>query len=70
MPHHEAIDRVQRISLQDAKGLFDGQRAIFVDARSLEAYEQAHIPGAVAVPLREIHQRYADLPSNVRLVFY
>lgn len=38
---------VPRITLDEAKKHFDEGTALFIDARSKDAYEQAHIAGAI-----------------------
>ena len=37
----------------DAKKIFDSGQAVFVDARSFEAYSDGHIKGAVSLPVME-----------------
>lgn len=54
----------------------DGFGFVLVDSRSLEAWEQGHIPGAVHLPTRQIARRAADrtlgslLPAGVTVVTY
>jgi len=38
-----------------------GQQLVPVDTREVRAYERAHIPGAVNIPLEEIENRLAEL---------
>ena len=41
-----------------------------VDVRTLAAFEQAHIPGAVHLPLEELDERIDELDGNKTIVFY
>lgn len=38
--------------------------ATLLDVRSVEEYTEAHVPGAVLVPLPELGERLADLPEG------
>jgi rhodanese-related sulfurtransferase len=50
------------------KGLESG--VTVVDVRSLAAYEQARVPGAVHIPLEELSERAGELDGNQTIVFY
>jgi rhodanese-related sulfurtransferase len=41
-----------------------------VDVRSLAAYEQAHVPGALHIPLAELVERAEELDANQTIVLY
>ena len=41
-----------------------------IDVRPVEEYAAAHIPGAVSIPLEELHQRLAELPTGQEIVAY
>lgn len=41
-----------------------------VDVRSLAAYEQAHLPGALHIPLEELAERVSELDGNRTIVLY
>ncbi|WIM92627.1 metalloregulator ArsR/SmtB family transcription factor [Actinoplanes oblitus] len=43
---------------------------IAVDVRPAEEYTAGHIPGAVSIPLDQLANRLADLPTGVDLVAY
>jgi rhodanese-related sulfurtransferase len=38
--------------------------------RSRAAYEQAHIPGAIHIPLEELDERAGELDGNKKIVLY
>ena len=44
-------EEMPKITLKEAKFLFDSGKAVFIDARGYNEYEQAHIKGAVSVPV-------------------
>lgn len=65
--HAQEIEGV-RISLEEAKKLFDEGRAVFVDVRSPTSYRFSHIPGSINIPLRELPRRMGELPKDLPIV--
>ena len=61
---------VERIALDQAEKRYDAGTAIFVDVRDLAAYEAAHIPNAISMPLGEITTRYQELPQDAEIITY
>ena len=62
---------VPRITVPEAKALVDQGRAVlFVDVRARPEYDRSHIPGAFPLPLRELPQRYDELPDDRLLIPY
>lgn len=61
---------IARISLDDARGAFDNQTALFIDVRSAESYDQKHIPGSVNYPLDQLESQVPQLDPNVLLIPY
>lgn len=55
---------VSRIAVADARALVDTGRAVFVDVRSRHLYDNAHIPGAVSVPLAQIQAASGNLSAT------
>lgn len=56
---------VMKIDAKKAKELMDGGGVTVVDVRTAEEYEEAHVPGAVLVPLDTIGgEAPADLPDK------
>ncbi len=54
-----------RVSVGDAKAAYDLRQAVFVDVRDRMFYEEAHIPGALSIPLDELEERLGELdPAN------
>lgn len=61
---------VARISVKDAKNQFDKGKAILVDVRTKEAYDQAHADGAISIPEAEVNSRLNELPNNKLIILY
>ncbi|MFV0388546.1 MAG: rhodanese-like domain-containing protein [Pyrinomonadaceae bacterium] len=59
-----------RISVKDAKALYDKDEAYVIDTRSENAYETEHITGAVRIPPSEIAKKASELPKNKTIVVY
>lgn len=60
-----------KIGIEEAKALLDrGISLLFVDVRSRAEYERSHIPGAFSLPLRELPQRFDELPTDRLLIPY
>lgn len=70
MPENRRQTDVRNVDLEQAKAEFDKGKALFVDLRSPEAYEDSHIPGALSMPLREILRRIDELPRDRPIIFY
>lgn len=49
------------ISVSELEGLMDSEEAYVIDVRDLGSYLAGHIPGAYAIPLNEIPNRYDEL---------
>lgn len=47
IPESLLLERQQPIAINDAKRYFEGEDAVFVDARPPEFHEQKHIPGSI-----------------------
>jgi rhodanese-related sulfurtransferase len=62
------------ISLNEAKTLFQSQKAVFMDARPLEEFISGHIRSARNLPWHEAEQRVmdviADLPNDALIITY
>jgi Rhodanese-like domain len=65
-----SIDNVQRTSLGDAKKAFDGNEAVFLDVRTLDAYTRNHIPGAISIPETQVTARMNELDPNQWIITY
>ncbi|SRR6266545_5481266 len=61
---------VPRVELEKAKAAFDSGAAIFVDARSADAYAKSHIPGALSIPVAELESRMDELNKKQWIITY
>jgi rhodanese-related sulfurtransferase len=48
------------------------QKAVLIDARPAEEYQQAHIPGAINIPPELMKEERTQLPKNKKtpIIFY
>lgn len=62
---------IPRISARAVKDKLDaGSNLVIIDTRSEAEYEQAHIAGAISMPLERIAQRYSELNIYDDIVTY
>ncbi len=61
---------IRRVSLGDAYAAYQLKQAVFVDTRSLSAYNQSHIPGAVSIPVEELEGRLGELKKTDWIITY
>jgi rhodanese-related sulfurtransferase/DNA-binding transcriptional ArsR family regulator len=54
----------------DARELLADRRTALLDARPLQEYQAAHLPGAVSTPLDALRSRNVALPRSKRYVVY
>jgi predicted sulfurtransferase len=59
-----------RVSVEDAKAAFDQKKAVFVDVRSVDAYNVSHLPDALTIPLEELVTRITELDPNQWIITY
>ncbi len=65
-----AYPEIPRVDLTDAKKAFDAKTAVFVDARSVEAYGMGHIPGALSIPIDQLSSRLGELKKTEWIITY
>jgi hypothetical protein len=51
------------------KQLFDGQKAVIIDVRPVEAFEKETLPGAINIPLADLEKRLSEFSKDTTLVF-
>jgi hypothetical protein len=61
---------VARISQPDAKAAFDQGTAVFLDVRSAESFDSAHIKGAISIPETELETRWTELSADKLIITY
>lgn len=59
---------VERISVQNAKSEVDSGKAVIIDVRGTEAYNQKHIKGSI--DMKDVAANYEKLPKDKKLIFY
>lgn len=68
---HALEDKMPRINAEELRRLLAAKQAVVVDVRSAEEYAQAHIEGAINLPIQQIETReYPKLPRGQRLISY
>ncbi|WP_335868980.1 ArsR/SmtB family transcription factor [Bacillus sp. 2205SS5-2] len=61
---------MERLSLSDLKIRMEYGEVLLLDVRPKDEYEQAHIPGAISIPIEELQKKLASLPSNKDVIAY
>ncbi|KAB2486607.1 ArsR/SmtB family transcription factor [Priestia endophytica] len=61
---------LEGISFPELKERMDNGEVLLLDVRPREEYEKEHIPGAVSVPIKELEEKLASLPSDCNIVAY
>ncbi|MBD0370756.1 MAG: rhodanese-like domain-containing protein [Pyrinomonadaceae bacterium] len=62
---------IPRVKVEELVRALEEGRAVVVDIRAAEAYQEEHIKGAVSIPLEEIRERGArELPTDKLIVTY
>ena len=61
---------VPRITIEEAKKLFDSNSAIFVDARGADAWKDERIKGAINIPAGSSDKEYKKLPTGKTIITY
>ena len=69
-PPGDQLATVRRISREDAMKMVKQKKAVYIDVRSKETYDQGHLPGAMSIPLSELQKRFKDLPRGKFLITY
>jgi rhodanese-related sulfurtransferase len=64
------LESARRIDQKEAVSLVKKHKAVFVDVRPKDAFEQGHIKGAMNIPLGEVLQRLKDLPKGKMIITY
>jgi hypothetical protein len=65
-----SVSQVERVSLADAKEAFDAGSAVFVDVRDSTSYNNAHIPGALLIPIDELSTHLSELNRASWIITY
>ena len=61
----------QRVDIDELKAAIDaGATMLLIDVREDYEGESGSIPGSLHIPLGQLEDRMADIPKDVRLVFF
>jgi len=69
MPRQEPGEPYQRITLEEAKEMYEQDDTIVVDVRRPDEYRQVHVKDAVHIPVDDLLSRIDELPRNKKLLF-
>lgn len=61
---------VPRLSVQEAKALYDTGNVKIIDVRAAADYSKSHIKGAVNIPQLEVGKRAAEIPKTGNVLLY
>ncbi|MBT3275464.1 MAG: metalloregulator ArsR/SmtB family transcription factor [Spirochaetales bacterium] len=65
-----APSRANPVDMNELQKLVSEDDVIILDVRPEEEYRQAHLPGAISVPLDELELRVEELPKDKEIVAY
>jgi hypothetical protein len=63
-------DDARRIAVDEAVELVKQGKAVIVDVRPADSYQQGHVHGALSIPETEMTQRLSELPRNKLIITY
>ncbi len=69
-PTEDVLPNILRVSLGNAKAAYDLKQATFVDVRDADSYANAHIAGALSIPLADLESRLKELDPNAWIITY
>ena len=66
-----ARDQLEPVTREElARRLEDGDPVVVLDVRPAAEHAAGHLPGAVSIPVEELHRRLAELPRDRDIVAY
>lgn len=60
----------KNVASTQAKALLDKGPAFLLDVRTPQEYQQAHLQGAVLIPIDQIEKRLGEIPKNRAILVY
>ena len=64
------LEEARRITREEAIKMIKAKKAVFVDVRGKDSYDQAHIKGAINIPLGDILTRVKEIPPKTFIITY
>lgn len=68
--HEEGYPEIERVTLANAKSALEAGTAVIIDVRAAEAYQAAHITGAISIPSNELETRLSELNKDEWIITY
>jgi len=62
--------RSHSVSREELLKMVTRGNAVVIDVRPEEEFQQAHLPGAISIPLEELEKRIEELPRDKTIVAY
>jgi len=66
----DELSSARRIERAQAMKMVRQGKAVWVDVRGKEYYDESHIPGAINIPLGELMAHLKDLPPHKFIITY
>ena len=64
-------DKMPRVKVQDAMKEVEDGKGVIIDVRGTDAYNMAHIKGAIDIPLSKLENKdFKGLPKDKRIIAY
>jgi Rhodanese-like domain len=64
------LESARRIPRPEAIKMMKAKKAVWIDVRPRDQFDQGHIPGAINIPLSDLPARWSDLPVKKFLITY
>jgi hypothetical protein len=64
------LEAARRITREEAITMIKTKKAVFVDVRPKDQYDQSHIRGAISIPLGDILTRIKEIPPKTFIITY
>lgn len=68
---HGTEDDVVTVSARQVKFILDArEKVVLIDLRPLTEFQKARLPGARSLPIKELDQRFREIPQTGRVILY
>lgn len=57
-----------KITIEELKELEKAKNVLVLDVRNPDEYSESHVPGALNIPVTELENRLAEIPTEIQLV--
>src|SRR5216684_5745116 len=64
------LESARRITREEAIRLIKAKKAVYVDVRAKDQYDQGHIKGAINIPLGDVLTRVREIPPKTYIITY